>query len=84
METEEYLIEEKSHILALNELSQILEERIKDNYYDIIKGKVTSDFLEEVFALNTAIKAVIYCMRLKRKECYKQIDANYQDNISLN
>ena len=81
MDTEKYLIEEKSHILALNELSRILEERIKDKYYQILNGKINSDFLDEILAVNTAIKAVTYCMRVQRKQCYKQIDANYKDDF---
>ncbi len=84
MEAEEYLIEEKSHILALNELNLILGNRLKDNYYELLNGKINSDFLEEVLAINTAIKAVIYCMRVQRKECYKQIDDSYDDDFEYN
>ena len=84
MEAEEYLIAEKSYILALNELNLILGNRLKDNYYELLNGKINSDFLEEVLAINTAIKAVIYRMRVQRKECYKQIDVSYNDDFEYN
>ena len=83
MSAEEYFITEKSYIIALNELNKLIEERLKDNYYEIIKGKITSEFLDDVLALNTAIKTIIYCMRVKRKEYYQKIDTDYQDNFSL-
>ncbi|MBR1680419.1 hypothetical protein IJ707_01365 [bacterium] len=81
---EEYLIKEKSHILALNELNRLIQENLNDNYYEIINGKINFEFLDKILALNTAIKTVIYCMRIQRKEFYKKIDKTYEDKFSYN
>ena len=74
MDYEDYLAEEKYPIIAINRICQIIDMFIRENYYNFAKDKF---YLEEVSALNTAVKMIAYCMRVKRKECYKEIDINY-------
>lgn len=70
MDLEEYLIEEKKYILAINKISQIIEESVKENYYNLINGNISRDYLDGIIALNSATRMIVYCMRLKRKETY--------------
>lgn len=81
MDLEDYLIEEKKYILAINRISQIIDKTVKANYYKILKGKISQDYLDEIIALNTAIRMVAYCMRLQRKEYYQKLDTNYKDEF---
>ena len=79
MDYESYLIEQKSPIVAINRISQIIDMFIRDNYSKFGNDKF---YIDEVLALNTAIQMIAYCMRVKRKECYKEIDNNYNDFFS--
>jgi|GEM_PF-4683824 len=81
MDYEDYLQEEKYPIIAINRICQIIDMFIRENYYNFAKDKL---YLEEVLALNTAIKMIAYCMRVKRKECYKEIDRNYTEDYTYN
>ena len=71
MNLEDYLIQEKNYILAINRISQIIDKTVKFNYYDIQKGKISQEYLDEIIALNTAIRMVAYCMRLQSKNITK-------------
>ena len=79
MDYEDYLIEEKSPIMAISRISQIIDEFISVNYYNLGDNK---SFIDEIVALNSAIQMIAYCMRVKRKECYKKIDNNYKDEFT--
>lgn len=81
MNLEDYLIEEKKYILAINKISQVIEESVKENYYNLINGNISRDYLDEIIALNSAIRMVAYGMRLKRKNAYLNIDKNYKDDF---
>jgi len=81
MDLEDYLIQEKNYILAINRISQIIDKTVKFNYYDIQKGKISQEYLDEIIALNTAIRMVAYCMRLQIKKYYQKLDANYKDEF---
>lgn len=79
MDYEGYLIEEKSSIMAISRISQIIDEFISINYYNFGDNKF---YIDEIVALNTAIQMIAYCMRIKRKECYQEIDCNYKDEFT--
>ena len=79
MDYEDYLTEEKSSIMAINRIRQIVEEFISENYYNFGENQF---FIDEVRALNTAIQMIAYCMRVRRKECCIEIDNNYIDEFT--
>ena len=79
MELEDYLIEEQYSILAINRISQIISQYIDNKYCDF--GKDIS-YVDEILALNRAIQMIAYCMRLRRKYYYKQIDISYTDDFT--
>ncbi len=79
MEFEDYLIEQHYQIMAIGRISQIIDDFICRNFGNICENK---NFLEEVLALNTTIQMIAFCMRLRRKEYYQELDANYQDNFT--
>jgi len=79
MTYEDYLIEEKSPIMAINRISQIIDEYISVNYHNFGENKF---YIDEVVALNTAIQLIAYCMRIRRKECYQEIDCDYKDEFT--
>jgi len=79
MNLEDYLIEEKSPIIAISRISRIIDEFISTNYYNFGEEKF---YIDEVVALNTAIQMIAYCMRVKRKECYQEIDCDYKDDFT--
>jgi hypothetical protein len=81
MDVENYLIEEKSSIIAISRISQIIDAFISKNYCNFGKSKFYTD---EIRALNTAIQMITYCMRVRRKECYLEIDCNYEDEFTYN
>lgn len=81
MNLEDYLIEQKSQIMAINRISQIIDEFISENYYKFDKNKF---YIDEVMALNAAIQMIAYCMRVRRKEYYLDIDSNYKDEFTYN
>ena len=81
MDYEDYLIEQKSQIMAINRISQIIEEFISENYNNFGKNQFCID---EVRALNSAIQMIAYCMRVRRKECYLEIDCDYEDVFTYN
>ena len=79
MDYENYLIEEKTSIMAIGRISQIIDEFISENYYNFGENH---SYVDEIKALNTAIQMVAYCMRIKRKECYLELDYNYKDDFT--
>lgn len=79
MDFEGYLIEEKPQIMAISRISQKIDEFVSENYYNFGKDKF---YIDEVIALNTAIQMIAYCMRVKRRERYKEIDSNYCDEFT--
>jgi hypothetical protein len=81
MDYEDYLIEEKSSIMAISRISQMLDNFISKNYYNFGKDKF---YIDEIVTLNKAIQMVAYCMRLRRKECYLEIDCDYKDEFTYN
>ena len=82
MDLEYYLIEEQNHILAINEICKKIDFYLKDNFYEIVKGKCDKEILEKVIALNNAVQLITYCMRQRRTEYYKKIDKNFTDNFT--
>lgn len=79
MELEDYLIEEKCSILAINRISQIISKFIGDNYYQIGTNKL---YLDEILSLNRAIQIIAYGMRIRRKYYYQNIDNTYVDDFT--
>lgn len=79
MDYEGYLIEEKSSIMAIGRISQIIDQFIDLNYYNLGEDKV---YIDEISTLNSAIQMIAYCMRVRRKECYQEIDCNYSDEFT--
>ncbi|MBQ6516586.1 hypothetical protein IJI31_05340 [bacterium] len=79
MNLENYLIEEKAPIMAISSICRLIEQIIEENYGDFDKNKTYKD---EILALNTAIQMITYCMRIKRSDYYKEIDANYTDDFT--
>ena len=83
MDLEDYLIEQKSHIIAISRISQIIEQSISENYYDILKGRINESYLDNIRALNNAIQLVALGMRFFRKETYQEINENYIDDFTF-
>jgi hypothetical protein len=79
MDFESYLTEQKAPIMAINRISQMIDQFISENYYKFGKDKF---YIDEVRALNTAIQMTAFCMRYKRRECYVELDENYQDEFT--
>ena len=83
MELENYLAEQEPQIIAISRISQIIEESISKNYYDILKGRVNKSYLENIRALVCAIQMISFAMRCYREECMQEIDSNYEDVFSF-
>lgn len=81
---EHYLIEQKDYIIAISKLSKIINNTIKENYYNFLKGNIDKKCIDEIIAMNTTISIISYFMRLKRFEYYKQIDETYDDKFNFN
>jgi len=79
---ENYLIEEKNYIIAINEISKEIDFLLQDNFYYFLKGNCDINTLEKITALNTAVRLLTYCLRKRRTEYYKIIDKNYVDNFT--
>ncbi|MBR1680165.1 hypothetical protein IJ707_00050 [bacterium] len=82
MELENYLIEEKNYIIAIDEISKKINSLLQDNFYHFLKGKGNRKTLEKITALNTAVRLMTYCLKQRRTEYYKVIDENYVDNFT--
>ena len=83
MDLESYLIEQKSQIIAISRISQIIEQSLSENYYKIIKGRIDKEYLDNIRALNNAIQLITFGMRCFRQECYQEIDENYNDDFTF-
>ena len=83
MDLESYLIEQKSHILAISRISQIIDHSLSENYYEILRGRIDKTFLDNIRALNNAIQLVSFGMRCFREETYKEIEHDYEDNFTF-
>lgn len=83
MDLESYLIEEHSKIIAIARISQIIEQSLSENYYDILKGRADKAYLDNIKALVNAIQLIAFAMRCYRKECYIELDSNYKDNFTF-
>ena len=83
MELEDYLIEQKYQILAISRISQILNQTISENYYEILRGKISVSYLEDIKSLITAIQMIIFGMRVYRKETFKEIQEDYKDYFTF-
>ncbi len=83
MNLESFLIEEKPQIIAIARISQIIEQSISENYYDILNGKITKSYLDNIEALVNAIQMIAYAMRCYRRECYTELDTNYKDDFTF-
>ena len=83
MDLESYLIEQKSHILAISRISQIIDHSLSENYYEILKGRIDKTFLDNIRALNNAIQLISFGMRCFREETYKEIEHDYEDNFTF-
>ena len=83
MELEDYLIEQKYQILAISRISQILNQTISENYYEILRGKISVSYLEDIKSLITAIQMIIFGMRVYRKETFKEIQEDYKDEFTF-
>lgn len=83
MDLESYLIEQKYHILAISRISQIIDQSLTENYYEIIKGKLDKSYLDDIMALITSIQLIAFGMRCYRKEAYKEIEENFEDDFTF-
>ena len=83
MDFEEYLIEEKYCIVAISQISLLIETKLKDNLFQILKGKIDKKFLDEILSLNKIFQMIAFCMRLKRRNKYTELDKNYEDNFTI-
>lgn len=82
MNYEDYLIETKHTILAITKLSQMIADYLEEYYWDFIKGKcVEQSKVDEIKALNKAIRLILYCAREQRKLAYKEIEPEYKDKF---
>ena len=83
MDLESYLIEQKYQIIAISRISQIIEQSLSEKYYEIIKGRIDKEYLDNIRALNNAIQFIAFGMRCFRQECMQEIDENYNDDFTF-
>ena len=83
MDLESYLIEQKPYILAISRISQIIDQSISENYYNILKGKINKSYLDELQSLINAIQLISFGMRCFRKEAFMEIDDHYEDDFTF-
>lgn len=83
MDLESYLIEQKSQIIAISRISQIIYKSLSENYYEIINGSIDKAYLDNILALNNAIQLIAFGMRFFRKECMQEINENYRDDLTF-
>jgi len=83
MDLESYLMEQKYQILAISRISQILNQTINENYYEILKGKINVAYIEDIKSLITAIQIIAFGMRYYRRECYQEVYEDYKDDFSF-
>ena len=74
MELEDYLIGIKPQIIAITKISQLIETYLTEYDYDEVE--------DTIYALNKAIRMILYCMRKERNEYYKYICEDYNDDFS--
>ena len=73
---EDYLIEEKHAIMAINRISQIIAQTLEEKFFEI-----DNKIINEIIALNLAIQMIAYCMRIRHNAYYNKIDEKYSDNF---
>jgi hypothetical protein len=83
MDFEDYLIEQKSQIIAISRISQIIEQSLSENYYNILKGRINESHLDNIRALNCAIQMIAFGMRSFRRETFQEIDKSYVDDFTF-
>ena len=83
MDFEDYLIEQKSQITAISRISQIIEQSLSENYYNILKGRINESYLDNIRALNCAIQMIAFGMRSFRRETFQEIDKSYVDDFTF-
>ncbi len=83
MDLESYLIEEKLYIIAISRISNIIEQSLSENYYEILKGRIDKTYLDNIRALNCAIGMIAFGMRSFRKEFFLDIEDNYKDDFTF-
>ena len=83
MDLESYLIEQKSQIIAISRISQIIYKSLSENYYEIINGSIDKAYLDNILALNNVIQLIAFGMRCFRKECMQEINENYRDDLTF-
>ena len=84
MDLEDYLITELDLIIAVNLICKALRQKVTDNYYEILKGEISSSLLLEIISLIFAIQGMTYCMRIFNKESYLKIEPDYKDDFTYN
>ena len=83
MNLEDYLTEQKPQILAIGRISQIIDQSLSENYYNIIKGRIDETYLDEIRALINAIQIIAFGMRSLRKECSQEIEDKVEDDFTF-
>lgn len=82
MELEDYLIEIEPSILAINRIAKVLANDLLSNFKYILKGKISYSELQEMYSLCKAIQMISFSMRINRKEVYKEVDADFNDEFT--
>lgn len=83
MDLEDYLIDIKYPIVAINSIAKLLDNTISENYAEIINGNASRDFVDNMQSLNNAILMITYCMMKHREQVYKEIDLSYSDDYTF-
>jgi len=79
MELEDYLIEEKPTIMAINFISNTINDILEENFYEIKNGKTDKELLENIMALNFVVEILSNYMKINSEIAYKEIEKSYTD-----
>ena len=81
-ELEYYLIETRYPIMAINIVSKMIDNFIKNHYFDIVHNDNCQNYIDKILALNNTIQMIGYCMRISHSLFYKKLDESYKDDFT--
>jgi hypothetical protein len=81
MDFEDYLIEEEYPLLAIKNIIEKLDDTIFANFGEIL-SETNKDLIEQILSLIWAINTINNVMLKERKNAYKTIADEYDDDYS--
>lgn len=81
MDFEDYLVEEEYPLLAIKNIIEKLDDTIFANFGEIL-SETNKDLIEQILSLIWAINTINNVMLKERKNAYKTIADEYDDDYS--